>query len=200
VSGFSPWLTLNIYRSRLDKALNTFESRYGTYQSKNREAFECNYKTSSNETAKPGTETSYQTSNSPNTRSLLTNASEEDRRDMEEELDDKSCGNPFGPDLHDEIIRPFFSARYTMLPPSYPARHMHIIKGTPWKAEDKVLCKASPRLCDGVATVLHNTDPKCLSAFLDPKNKVFEWRRTVQNVLIRRSGNEVLVRRRKSQM
>ena len=193
MSGFGPWLILHIYRFRLDKTLNIFKFRYGTYQPKSRGGFQRNCKPNSNETIMPGIETSYQTSNSPNTRSLLTNASEEDRRDMEEELDDKSCSNPFGPDLHDEIIRPFFSARYTMLPPSYPARHMHIIKGTPWKTDDNVLCKASPRLCDGVATVLYKTDPKCLSAFLDPKNKVFEWRRTVLNVLIRRAGNEVLV-------
>ena len=114
---------------------------------------------------------------------------------MVEELDDKHCGNPFGADLHDEVIEAFFSHRYHNLPPHYPARHMHVIESETYtKCKDIVVEHAFPRLCDGVATVLLHTSPKCLDDFLNPKVKVFEWRRNIRHVAIRRVGNEVLVR------
>jgi hypothetical protein len=65
---------------------------------------------------------------------------------------------------------------------------------------DRVIEYAKPRLCDGVATILHETAVKCLDDFLSPHVKVFEWRRYFtkraggQSVrVIRREGNRVVV-------
>ncbi|KAF2107880.1 hypothetical protein BDV96DRAFT_693099, partial [Lophiotrema nucula] len=119
------------------------------------------------------------------------------------ELADPQLGEPTGVDLHDDLMQNFFSPRYHRLPPSYPARHMHVINHQSYKSavkNDNVTQYVRPRLCDGVATVLFNTTPRCLEDFLDPRIKVFEWRRTIHDLasghvsaIIRRSGSDVLV-------
>ena len=110
------------------------------------------------------------------------------------ELDDMDCGNPWGRDLHDDIVEPFRSRDYTVLPAHAPARHMHVIDAKAYTSStDSVTKAAQPRLCDAVATVLAYTSPECLEAFLNPEVEVFEWRRLGKCVMIRREGKEVLI-------
>jgi hypothetical protein len=117
------------------------------------------------------------------------------------ELQDPKASNPFGEDMNDELLKPFFSKKYRSLPPSTPARHMHIIDTADLVlSKDPVVQYLRPRLCEGVATVLYETSPKCLDAFFDSTVNVFEWRRDVTRAtkrnqcgVIRRSGNQVLV-------
>ncbi|KAF2872058.1 hypothetical protein BDV95DRAFT_606619 [Massariosphaeria phaeospora] len=129
---------------------------------------------------------------------------EEELRDQVEELADANCSNPIGPDLHDEVMQNMFTTGYEELPPFYPARHMHILDLTAFQqAEQPLLAHAHPRLCDAVATVLHEANSESLTDFLNPKATTFEWRRdmgvsgtrwaTKLSVVIRRVGNEVLV-------
>ncbi|ORY14280.1 hypothetical protein BCR34DRAFT_237655 [Clohesyomyces aquaticus] len=117
------------------------------------------------------------------------------------ELQDPNYSSPFGEDKNDELMKSFFSKKYRSLPPDAPARHMHIVETKDLiESKDPVIQYLRPRLCDGVATVLHETSPKCLDAFLDSRVKIFEWRRDVAKAtklnmcgIIRRVGNEVLV-------
>ena len=125
---------------------------------------------------------------------FIENATEEEQRDMIAELKDQSCGDPFAVDLHDEVIAQFIIKRSPLLPVDFPLRHMHFLDWKAYRAsDDQVVQWAGPRLCDAVATVLFETNPKCLEDFLNPKVKVFEWRRHLHDVVIRRSGNEVIV-------
>lgn len=118
----------------------------------------------------------------------------EERKQLILELEDMDCGNPWGRDAHDEVVAPFRSHAYTMLPANAPARHMHILDAKAYtSSQDDVVKTARPRLCDAVATVLAYTSSECLRAFLDPEVEVFEWRRLGNCVMIRREGNKVLV-------
>ncbi|KAF2464694.1 uncharacterized protein BDR25DRAFT_318961 [Lindgomyces ingoldianus] len=118
------------------------------------------------------------------------------------ELQDPESGHVIGGDKNDELMSQFFSGRYRSLPPTTPARHMHVVEAQDFiETEDRVVLSVRPRLCDGVATVLFKTSPNCLDAFLNPQVKVFEWRRDVTRPrnhclsgVIRRVGNEVLCR------
>jgi hypothetical protein len=126
---------------------------------------------------------------------FIQNGTEEEQRDMIAELKDQSCGDPFAVDLHDEVISQFIIKRSPLLPVDSPLRHMHILD---WKSyrdsTNPVVQQAGPRLCDAVATILLETNAKCLKDFLSPAIQVFEWRRDLHDVVIRRSGNEVIVR------
>lgn len=122
------------------------------------------------------------------TRSL----SEEEQTILE--LEDMDCGNPVGRDLHDSIIMPLRSRDYTALPASAPTRHMHALDAKAYTANtDPIVVAARPRLCDAVATILAYTSPQCLADFLNPEVEVFEWRRLINCVMIRREGNKVIV-------
>ncbi|KAF2799573.1 hypothetical protein K505DRAFT_388109 [Melanomma pulvis-pyrius CBS 109.77] len=173
----------------LDQVLDTYRSRYGTAKhTRPRGILETAPPTDGATTAR-GTE-----STSLEPCHYTKEVTEEELLDMASELKDKSCGNPLGTDLHDEVMEQFFSKRCPALPASFPARHMHLLE---WQAllssSDQTTQLASPRLCDAVATILHETHPRCLSDFLDPNVKVFEWRRNVHRIVIRRVGNAVLV-------
>lgn len=110
------------------------------------------------------------------------------------ELEDMECGSPTRGDLHDDVILPFRSHDYPVLPYHAPARYMHVLDAKAYTAStDPVIKAARPRLCDAVATVLAYTSPECLAAFLDPAVEVFEWRRLINCVMIRREGREVTV-------
>ncbi|KAH6616269.1 hypothetical protein C7974DRAFT_401496 [Boeremia exigua] len=110
------------------------------------------------------------------------------------ELEDMDCGNVGGQDLHDDIIVPFRSHDYPVLPAHAPARHMHVLDAKAYTScTDAVAKAARPRLCDAVATVLAYTSPECLADFLNPEVEVFEWRRLINCVMIRREGNQVVV-------
>lgn len=110
------------------------------------------------------------------------------------ELEDMDCGDPQGRDLHDTILTPFRSRDYPILPHHAPARHMHVLDAKAYTAAtDPVVKAARPRLCDAVATVLAYTSPECIAAFLDPEVEVFEWRRLINCVMIRREGRNVVV-------
>lgn len=126
---------------------------------------------------------------------------QEKHYDLVAELTDANCMNPTGSDLHDDIMQALFLKAHPSLPPSYPARHMHIIN-LPQLADTEsipIFEYVLPRLCDAVATTLFEAGPEVLEAFLDPRNKIFElWRRThathyQPSIVIRRAGNEVLV-------
>jgi hypothetical protein len=122
------------------------------------------------------------------TRSL----SEEEQTILE--LEDMDCGNPMGRDLHDSIMMPLRSRDYTLLPASAPTRHMHALDAKAYTTStDPVVVAARPRLCDAVATILAYTSPQCLADFLNPEVEVFEWRRLINCVMIRREGNKVMV-------
>jgi hypothetical protein len=122
------------------------------------------------------------------TRSL----SEEEQTILE--LEDMDCGNPVGRDLHDSIIMPLRSRDYNALPASAPTRHMHALDAKAYTTStDPIVVAARPRLCDAVATILAYTSPQCLADFLNPEVKVFEWRRLINCVMIRREGNKVMV-------
>lgn len=110
------------------------------------------------------------------------------------ELEDMDCGNPSGRDLHDDIIAPFRSRDYDALPASAPARHVHALDARAYtSSSDPVVRAARPRLCDAVATILAYTSPSCLADFLNPEVEVFEWRRLINCVMIRREGSQVTV-------
>jgi hypothetical protein len=122
------------------------------------------------------------------TRSL----SEEEQTILE--LEDMDCGNPGGRDLHDSIIMPLRSRDYNALPASAPTRHMHALDAKAYTTNtDPIVVAARPRLCDAVATILAYTSPQCLADFLNPEVEVFEWRRLINCVMIRREGNKVMV-------
>lgn len=110
------------------------------------------------------------------------------------ELEDMDCGNPGGRDRHDDMLLPFRSHDYPILPHHAPARHMHVLDAQAYTAStDSVIKAARPRLCDAVATVLAYTSPECLADFLNPEVEVFEWRRLINCVMIRREGRDVTV-------
>lgn len=114
--------------------------------------------------------------------------------DLMDELADRSCGNPYGPDAHDQVMQQFFSNCCKALPASRPARYMHILDRDKYiESKDSVIQSTFPRLCDAVATVLFLTNPNCLQDFLNPKVKVFEWRRDGHCLLIRRDDNKIIV-------
>lgn len=118
----------------------------------------------------------------------------EEREQLILELEDMDCGNPWGRDAHDDIVAPFRSHAYTVLPANAPARHMHVLDAKAYtSSQDDIVKTARPRLCDAVATILAYTSSDCLRAFLDPEVEVFEWRRQGNCVMIRREGNKVLV-------
>jgi hypothetical protein len=117
------------------------------------------------------------------------------------ELSDHECMEPAGEDLHDMIMYNVFTDMFPDLPPFFPTQYMHTVTwGTLEDTDDIPLFEyVLPRLCDAVATVLFESSPKALSAFLDPTHKVFEWWRRVStsyhqpSVVIRREGNKVTV-------
>ncbi|KAF2263697.1 hypothetical protein CC78DRAFT_544650 [Lojkania enalia] len=122
-----------------------------------------------------------------------------DERATIEELRDPNWSDHLGADLHDNLMKVYF-AKCQQLPTELPARYMHVVDYTAYLcSESAVSAHLRPRLADGVATVLFNTSSKCLDSFIDPKVKVFEWRRNVHHLaneslsaVIRRVGNEVL--------
>lgn len=78
---------------------------------------------------------------------------------------------------------------------------MHVINlGAYFGSADALVQAASPRLCDAVATILSHTNVSCVEAFLDPGVKEFVYKREVEGrkggnvVIVRREGNEVIVR------
>jgi hypothetical protein len=123
----------------------------------------------------------------------------EEHEDLIEELQDIDCGDPYGPDAHDEIIEQFYvcgalALGSMTLPELLPACYMHVIDHTARAGcNDNIVARALPRLCDAVATVLFRTNPKCLQDFLDPNVKVFEWRKRPKYLMIHREGNQVVV-------
>lgn len=128
---------------------------------------------------------------------------EERFRDMTSELADYSAMKPEGGDLHDNIIVNLFTNAYAGLSPHTPAGYMHIVD---WEQlvhppEDLVIFEhVKPRLCDAVATVLFESDPEALCAFLDPQKEEVEWRRgnnstkwRYREIIIRRVQKKVIV-------
>jgi hypothetical protein len=125
---------------------------------------------------------------------LSAKATSEEQEQLILELQDMSCGNPWGRDAHDDVIKRFFSHAYPALPATAPACHSHVLNAQAYtSATDTATKAARPRLCDAVATVLAYTSPECLEAFLNPEVEVFEWRRLGNCVMIRREGNQVVV-------
>ncbi|KAF1920890.1 hypothetical protein BDU57DRAFT_436149 [Ampelomyces quisqualis] len=119
---------------------------------------------------------------------------EQEHSDLMHELLDKNCGNPHGPDAHDEILKQFYQRGHNTLPHSYPAGYMHLLDQKAYLADqDTIVQMALPRLADAVATVLHLTSPACLASFLNPQVHVFEWRRDGNCLMIRREGTHVVV-------
>jgi len=119
---------------------------------------------------------------------------QQEHEDFMLELADMNYGNPNGLDAHDEVMQQFYQPDCNALPVSNPAGYPHLIAHTAYlKDEDRLVQLALPRLCDAVATVLYLTSPKCLTDFLDPNTKVFEWRRDGNCLLIRREGNQIIV-------
>jgi hypothetical protein len=108
---------------------------------------------------------------------------------------------PTGYDLHDEIIAKLYIDVYPSLPAYEPARRMHIINHEQLEdtADIPLLEYANPRLCDAIATILFECNPKILQAFLDPQKHTFEWSHHTPatsrkpSVIIRRAHNEVTV-------
>jgi hypothetical protein len=118
----------------------------------------------------------------------------QEHEDFMYELADKNCGNPNGPDAHDEVMHQFYQARCKTLPVSNPAGHPHLVDSKTYLDDkDKIVEQARPRLVDAVATVLYRTSPKCVADFMDSRIEVFEWRRDGNCVMIRRDGNQVIV-------
>lgn len=116
------------------------------------------------------------------------------REDYLHELADRNCGNPRGIDAHDEVMKQFYQRGCAFLPVAGPSNHPHLLDYKSYLADDDhVVQAARPRLADAVATVLYQTSPKCLTDFLRPDIKVFEWCRDGNHVMIRRSGKEVIV-------
>ncbi|KAJ4305172.1 hypothetical protein N0V90_000703 [Kalmusia sp. IMI 367209] len=128
---------------------------------------------------------------------------EENLRDLIDELQDDDAMSPTNIDQHDKIIANFFVDVYAALPYDAAPRKMHVLD---WPSLNNVhddlhiiLQHVKPRLCDAVATVLFESDPMVLDAFLNPEKKMVEWwNRTAacsrrSNIVIRRNGKEVLV-------
>ncbi|CAO2647937.1 Nn.00g088590.m01.CDS01 [Neocucurbitaria sp. VM-36] len=123
-----------------------------------------------------------------------TNLTLQEHDDMMHELADMNCGNPHGSDIHDEVMRQFWSRSHLSLPAWSPARWPHILNVKAYKdRSDTITQSAHPRLCDAVVTILYLTSPKCLVDFLNPTVKVFEWRRDGNCLMIRRQGNHIIV-------
>jgi hypothetical protein len=123
----------------------------------------------------------------------------EEHENLIEELQDVDCGGPFNPDAHDGIMEQFYLRRPVVLgpvvlPELQPACYMHVIDVSSYKeCNDNIVARALPRLWDTVATVLYQTNAKCLQDFPDPNVKTFEWRKRPNHMMIRREGNEVIV-------
>ena len=125
---------------------------------------------------------------------LGASATTEEQEQLILELQDMACGNPWGRDAHDEVIKRFYSHAYPSLPATAPPRRPHVLNAQAYTSATSPVAKAArPRLCDAVATVLAYTSPECVAAFLDPEVEVFEWRRLGNCVMIRREGNQVAV-------
>ncbi|KAL1609891.1 hypothetical protein SLS60_001556 [Paraconiothyrium brasiliense] len=122
-----------------------------------------------------------------------------------------SASEPQEKDLHDEVMRIVFSEVYPALSSNADCGQMHVID---WKTlmgpdhlgpdpddEDKFLLHfAMPRLCDVVATLLFDSDPSALDAWLDESKSVVEWWHTphrshpgVFRTVIRKEKNQVIV-------
>lgn len=70
---------------------------------------------------------------------------------------------------------------------------MHLLDQASYLADSDIIVQnALPRLADALATVLYLTAPKCLSDFLNPAVKDFEWRRDRNCLIIRRTGRDVI--------
>ncbi|KAF1968818.1 hypothetical protein BU23DRAFT_655223 [Bimuria novae-zelandiae CBS 107.79] len=131
---------------------------------------------------------------------ILTNTTLDDAND--EDVDSGDAEN-----LHDILIRTLYvdnPAIPSDRGPGYP----HILAKEPLMYPDPtdethfLLQYVNPRLCDAVATLLHETAPSILTAFLDPHNgaEVVEWRHAPTHqyactTFFRRSGNDVTVAR-----
>lgn len=128
-----------------------------------------------------------------------------------ESLEQPSTIAPDEEDLHDEEMRKIFCDVYPALPSQEPHGKMHILD---WKTltgphqtgpdpdeEEKFLLHfIKPRLCDAVATLLFESDPSALDAWLDPSKKIVEWwhiphylHRGVVRTVVRRDGSDVIV-------
>ena len=109
-------------------------------------------------------------------------------------------------DTHDREIRKVFVDLYPGLPSNAETSKMHIIDWkTPlepdWDIEGQfILHYVHPRLCDIVATLLFESHPSALDAFLDETNTIVEWwyrpqysTQGASNIVIRRNGDEVTI-------
>jgi hypothetical protein len=139
----------------------------------------------------------------------ITFANEEEERRKEsnrkliEELQDPARSKPRDADRHDEFMRIFFRNDYDGLPADTSIRHMHLLDlASYFNSTSPIIEYVLPRLCDAVATVLFETDRKCLDDFLDSEVRIFEWRHTYHasslssgrlSVIIRREDYRVVV-------
>ncbi|KAL5377974.1 hypothetical protein DPSP01_009420 [Paraphaeosphaeria sporulosa] len=103
-----------------------------------------------------------------------------------ESLKEPSTIAPYDDDLHDEGMCKIFRNVYPALPSHEIPGNMHIID---WKTlmgpdhtgpdpddeEEFLLHFVKPRLCDAVATILFESVPSALDAWLDRSKKVVEW-------------------------
>lgn len=128
---------------------------------------------------------------------------EENLRDMIAELEDRSAMSPVGIDQHDRIISSFYVDAVEGLPCGTHPHKMHLLDwrqlSDPFDDLSVILKEVKPRMGDAVATVLHESSPKVLEAFLDKGNKVVEWwtlapsTSQIPSTVIRRDGNQVIV-------
>jgi hypothetical protein len=129
---------------------------------------------------------------------------EERLRDTIAELCDPACGNALGSDMHDELMaeHKLFRNEHADLLSELPARYMHLVRWDMYansRQHDDIVQYVRPRLCDAIATVLFEANPKCLDDFLNGDVRVFEWRHEFSQssrqtcVLVRREGNSVMV-------
>lgn len=125
---------------------------------------------------------------------------EEARRDKLEMLGNTYYCNPEG-DVNDEVMETTFVAgsKYFLTLLARSPRHMHIIDMFEYfESHDAVLHRATPRLCDAVATILSHASRECLEAFLDPSIEEFAYHRELDRnkagliLVIRRNGNKVV--------
>lgn len=128
---------------------------------------------------------------------------EENLRDMVAELEDCDAMSPIGVDQHDMIIGNLYVDKFASLPSDTHPHKMHILDWTqlldPYDDLSVILNKVKPRMADAVATVLYESNPKVLEAFLNKENTVVEWWNFAPSAsyhpstVIRRDGNQVVV-------
>ena len=110
------------------------------------------------------------------TKGPYTNDGDEEHDDEDAEDVNIEYDVPDGEDLHDVLIRQIIVNKHPLLASPGPTGHMHTLD---WKtfyrpdeeiADQFILTYTCPRLCDAVATVMFESDPAALDAFLDQDN------------------------------